>query len=203
MQVTGLDFSREQLIVASSRQQVRSKSCFRNLKTKQGCCTFTGKPAKNQKQAEKNAPMILVISETLNPAARRVIEDVAETIATAMVTHETETTSPTSPKEKPASTKAKKKKGDQTARIPTWHRPNFCKQSGRSKCHLQTNVPGYSENSKAYIILNKHTMKVEESLNMTFNESPPPTKLSPLVDDDVGEEQAVENQVKFSQQLRK
>ncbi|GJT24092.1 hypothetical protein Tco_0894029 [Tanacetum coccineum] len=28
-------------------------------------------------------------------------------------------------------------------------------------------------------------MKVEESLNMTFDESPPPTKLSPLVDDDV------------------
>ncbi|GJY39098.1 copia protein [Tanacetum coccineum] len=29
---------------------------------------------------------------------------------------------------------------------------------------------------------------VEESLNVTFDESPPPTKLSPLVDDDVGEE---------------
>ncbi|GJV56764.1 hypothetical protein Tco_1457769 [Tanacetum coccineum] len=33
-------------------------------------------------------------------------------------------------------------------------------------------------------------MKVEESLNVTFDESPPPTKLSPLVDDDVGEEEA-------------
>ncbi|GKF51424.1 hypothetical protein Tco_0147891, partial [Tanacetum coccineum] len=31
-------------------------------------------------------------------------------------------------------------------------------------------------------------MKVEESINVTFDESPPPTKLSPLVDDDVGEE---------------
>ncbi|GJY13506.1 hypothetical protein Tco_0382815 [Tanacetum coccineum] len=38
-------------------------------------------------------------------------------------------------------------------------------------------------------------MKVKESLNLIFNESPPPTKLSPLVDDDIGEEQAVENQV--------
>ncbi|GJV45902.1 retrovirus-related pol polyprotein from transposon TNT 1-94 [Tanacetum coccineum] len=47
---------------------------------------------------------------------------------------------------------------------------------------------GYSQNSKAYIVLNKHTMKVEESLNVTLDESPPPTKLSPLVDDDVGEE---------------
>ncbi|GJZ31038.1 hypothetical protein Tco_0576085 [Tanacetum coccineum] len=33
-------------------------------------------------------------------------------------------------------------------------------------------------------------MKVEESLNVTFDESPPPTKLSPLVDDYVGEEEA-------------
>ncbi|GKB98789.1 retrovirus-related pol polyprotein from transposon TNT 1-94 [Tanacetum coccineum] len=56
---------------------------------------------------------------------------------------------------------------------------------------------GYSQNSKAYIILNKHTIKVEESLSMTFNESPPPTKLSPLVDDDVGEEEAIEIKVKI------
>ncbi|GJR23784.1 hypothetical protein Tco_0972311, partial [Tanacetum coccineum] len=40
-----------------------------------------------------------------------------------------------------------------------------------------------------------HTMKVEELLNVTFDESPPPTKLSPLVDDDVGEEQAIDDQV--------
>ncbi|GKF80620.1 hypothetical protein Tco_0239222, partial [Tanacetum coccineum] len=39
-------------------------------------------------------------------------------------------------------------------------------------------------------------MKVEESLNMTFDESPPPTKLSPLVDDDVSEEEAIERKVK-------
>ncbi|GKB60776.1 retrovirus-related pol polyprotein from transposon TNT 1-94, partial [Tanacetum coccineum] len=38
-------------------------------------------------------------------------------------------------------------------------------------------------------------MKVEESLYVTFDESPPPTKLSPLVDDDVSEEQAIENQL--------
>ncbi|GKB48639.1 retrovirus-related pol polyprotein from transposon TNT 1-94 [Tanacetum coccineum] len=39
-------------------------------------------------------------------------------------------------------------------------------------------------------------MKVEESLNVTFDESPPPTKLSPLVDDDVSEEEAIENNIK-------
>ncbi|GJX69213.1 retrovirus-related pol polyprotein from transposon TNT 1-94 [Tanacetum coccineum] len=38
-------------------------------------------------------------------------------------------------------------------------------------------------------------MKVEESLNVTFDKSPPPTKLSPLVDDDVGEEEAIENNI--------
>ncbi|GJY08840.1 hypothetical protein Tco_0375894 [Tanacetum coccineum] len=39
-------------------------------------------------------------------------------------------------------------------------------------------------------------MKVKESLNVTFDESPPPTKVSPLVDDDVGEEEAIKNNTK-------
>ncbi|GJR92580.1 retrovirus-related pol polyprotein from transposon TNT 1-94 [Tanacetum coccineum] len=47
---------------------------------------------------------------------------------------------------------------------------------------------GYSQNSKAYIILNKHTRKVEESLNVTFDETPPPSKTPPLVDDDLDED---------------
>ncbi|GJV97831.1 retrovirus-related pol polyprotein from transposon TNT 1-94 [Tanacetum coccineum] len=50
---------------------------------------------------------------------------------------------------------------------------------------------GYSQNSKAYIILNKHTRKVEESLNVTFDETPPPSKTSPLVDDDLDEEEEI------------
>ncbi|GJX06918.1 zf-CCHC domain-containing protein [Tanacetum coccineum] len=50
---------------------------------------------------------------------------------------------------------------------------------------------GYSQNSKAYVILNKHTRKVEESLNVTFDETPPPSKTSPLVDDDLDEEEAI------------
>ncbi|GJX93791.1 retrovirus-related pol polyprotein from transposon TNT 1-94 [Tanacetum coccineum] len=44
---------------------------------------------------------------------------------------------------------------------------------------------GYSQNSKAYIILNKHTRKIKESLNVTFNETPSPSKTSPLVDNDL------------------
>ncbi|GKB32237.1 retrovirus-related pol polyprotein from transposon TNT 1-94 [Tanacetum coccineum] len=50
----------------------------------------------------------------------------------------------------------------------------------------------YSQNSKAYIILNKQTMKVEELLNVTFDETPPPPKTSPLEDDELVEEEAIE-----------
>nr|GEY82335.1 retrovirus-related Pol polyprotein from transposon TNT 1-94 [Tanacetum cinerariifolium] len=55
----------------------------------------------------------------------------------------------------------------------------------------ESKKPSLKPSLKSGIVLNKHTMKVEESLNMTFDESPPPTKLSPLVDDDVGEEEAI------------
>ncbi|GJR40230.1 retrovirus-related pol polyprotein from transposon TNT 1-94 [Tanacetum coccineum] len=50
---------------------------------------------------------------------------------------------------------------------------------------------GYSQNSKAYIILNKHTRKFKESLNVTFDETLPPSKTSPLVDDDLDEEEEI------------
>ncbi|GJZ39085.1 hypothetical protein Tco_0585648 [Tanacetum coccineum] len=39
-------------------------------------------------------------------------------------------------------------------------------------------------------------MKVKESLNVTFDESPPLTKLSSLVDDDVGKEEAIKKNTK-------
>ncbi|GKB56935.1 hypothetical protein Tco_0913121 [Tanacetum coccineum] len=39
-------------------------------------------------------------------------------------------------------------------------------------------------------------MKVKESLNVTFDESPPSTKLSPVVDDDVGEEETIKKNTK-------
>nr|GEU36580.1 retrovirus-related Pol polyprotein from transposon TNT 1-94 [Tanacetum cinerariifolium] len=50
---------------------------------------------------------------------------------------------------------------------------------------------GYSQNSKAYIILNTHTRKVKESLKVRFDETPPPSKTSPLVDDDLDEDEAI------------
>ncbi|GKF80704.1 retrovirus-related pol polyprotein from transposon TNT 1-94, partial [Tanacetum coccineum] len=53
----------------------------------------------------------------------------------------------------------------------------------------------YSPNSKAYIILNKETIRIEESLNVKFNENPPP-KSPPLEDDDVLECEIIENEEK-------
>ncbi|GKA42694.1 retrovirus-related pol polyprotein from transposon TNT 1-94 [Tanacetum coccineum] len=54
-------------------------------------------------------------------------------------------------------------------------------------------VDDYS--SKAYVVLNKETMKVEESLNVKFDETPPPNS-PPLVDDDLLEVDIIENQRK-------
>ncbi|GKC74062.1 retrovirus-related pol polyprotein from transposon TNT 1-94 [Tanacetum coccineum] len=47
---------------------------------------------------------------------------------------------------------------------------------------------GYSQNSKPYVILNKQTKKIEELLNVTFDETPPPSNTSPLVADDLDED---------------
>ncbi|GJW18077.1 retrovirus-related pol polyprotein from transposon TNT 1-94 [Tanacetum coccineum] len=49
-------------------------------------------------------------------------------------------------------------------------------------------------NTKDYLTKfnpNKHTKKVKESLNVTFDETPPPSKTSPVVDDDLDEEEAI------------
>nr|GEV75025.1 retrovirus-related Pol polyprotein from transposon TNT 1-94 [Tanacetum cinerariifolium] len=53
------------------------------------------------------------------------------------------------------------------------------------------NASGYFQNSKAYIILNKQIKKIKESLNVTFDETPPSYKASPLMDDDLYEEEAI------------
>ncbi|GKF09117.1 hypothetical protein Tco_0043341, partial [Tanacetum coccineum] len=34
-------------------------------------------------------------------------------------------------------------------------------------------------------------MKIKESLNVAFDETPPPSKISPLVDDDLDKEEAI------------
>ncbi|GJR37121.1 hypothetical protein Tco_1212805 [Tanacetum coccineum] len=42
---------------------------------------------------------------------------------------------------------------------------------------------GYSLTSKAYIVLNNETVRIEESFNVTFDESLPEPKSSPSVED--------------------
>ncbi|GJT54516.1 hypothetical protein Tco_0989570 [Tanacetum coccineum] len=55
---------------------------------------------------------------------------------------------------------------------------------------------GYSQPSKAYIVLNKETMRIEESLNVTFDESLPEPKSSSSVEDDRIIELVVQNPVR-------
>ncbi|GJY61241.1 hypothetical protein Tco_0461898 [Tanacetum coccineum] len=56
-------------------------------------------------------------------------------------------------------------------------------------------VSWVTQTSKAYVVLNKETMKVKESLNVKFDETPPPSS-PPLVDDDLLEVDIIENQSK-------
>ncbi|GJX43098.1 hypothetical protein Tco_0259774 [Tanacetum coccineum] len=52
---------------------------------------------------------------------------------------------------------------------------------------------GYSQSSKAYIVLNKETMRIEESHNVTFNESFSEPKSSHSIEDDRINEPIVQN----------
>ncbi|GJT15265.1 retrovirus-related pol polyprotein from transposon TNT 1-94 [Tanacetum coccineum] len=65
----------------------------------------------------------------------------------------------------------------------------WIKDSGCSR-HMTGNKDLFS----SYKSINGETMRVEESLNVRFDESPPP-KSSPLVDDDIIENQIIENQI--------
>ncbi|GJZ04291.1 retrovirus-related pol polyprotein from transposon TNT 1-94 [Tanacetum coccineum] len=49
----------------------------------------------------------------------------------------------------------------------------------------------YRENRYTLVIVDDYSRKVEESLNVTFDETPPPSKTSLLVDDDLDEEEAI------------
>ncbi|GJT09966.1 integrase, catalytic region, zinc finger, CCHC-type containing protein [Tanacetum coccineum] len=57
----------------------------------------------------------------------------------------------------------------------------------------KTTSARYSQTSKAYIVLNKETMRIEESHNVTFDESFPEPKSSPSVEDDRIDETIVQN----------
>nr|GEY15378.1 retrotransposon protein [Tanacetum cinerariifolium] len=52
-------------------------------------------------------------------------------------------------------------------------------------------VRSYGGNHYTLVIVDDYSRKVKESLNVTFDETPPPSKTSPLVDDDLDEEEAI------------
>ncbi|GJY93408.1 retrovirus-related pol polyprotein from transposon TNT 1-94 [Tanacetum coccineum] len=52
-------------------------------------------------------------------------------------------------------------------------------------------IQSYRGNRYTLVIVDDYSRKVEESLNVTLNETPPPSKTSPLVDDDLDEEEAI------------
>nr|GEV73972.1 retrovirus-related Pol polyprotein from transposon TNT 1-94 [Tanacetum cinerariifolium] len=52
-------------------------------------------------------------------------------------------------------------------------------------------VQSYEGNRYTLVILDDYSRKVKESLNVTFDETPPPSKKSPLVDDDLDEEEEI------------
>ncbi|GJS37543.1 retrovirus-related pol polyprotein from transposon TNT 1-94 [Tanacetum coccineum] len=52
-------------------------------------------------------------------------------------------------------------------------------------------VRSYGGNRYTLVIVDDYSRKVKESLNVTFDETPPPSKISSLVDDDLDEEEAI------------
>nr|GEV28340.1 hypothetical protein [Tanacetum cinerariifolium] len=54
-------------------------------------------------------------------------------------------------------------------------------------------VRSYRGNRYTLLIVDDYSRKVEESLNVTFNETPQPSKTPPLVDDDLDEEEAIKD----------
>ncbi|GJV88070.1 retrovirus-related pol polyprotein from transposon TNT 1-94 [Tanacetum coccineum] len=52
-------------------------------------------------------------------------------------------------------------------------------------------VRSYKGNCYTLVIVDDYSRKIEESLNVTFDETPPPSKTSSLVDDELNEEEAI------------
>ncbi|GJS11862.1 retrovirus-related pol polyprotein from transposon TNT 1-94 [Tanacetum coccineum] len=52
-------------------------------------------------------------------------------------------------------------------------------------------VRSYGGNRYTLVIVDDYSRKIKESLNVTFDETPPPSKTSPLVDDDLDEDEDI------------
>ncbi|GJW74792.1 retrovirus-related pol polyprotein from transposon TNT 1-94 [Tanacetum coccineum] len=79
-----------------------------------------------------------------------------------------------------------------------WIKDSGCSKHMTGNKSLFSTYKAYDEGKVVFRsnLKGKITDKVKESLNVTFDESPPPIKLSPLVDDDFGEEEAIKKNTK-------
>ncbi|GJR43334.1 retrovirus-related pol polyprotein from transposon TNT 1-94 [Tanacetum coccineum] len=82
---------------------------------------------------------------------------------------------------------------DETLNISKFKKSSIILDDMLNSQKLSQDKEGYSQTFKAYIVPNKETTKIDESLNVTFDESLPKSRTSPLVDDDIIEEQAIQN----------
>nr|GEW29941.1 alpha/beta hydrolases superfamily protein [Tanacetum cinerariifolium] len=78
-----------------------------------------------------------------------------------------------------------------------WIKDSGCSEHMTGNKSLFSTYKAYDGCNVVFGINLKGKIICKESLNVTFDESPPPTKLSPLVDDDVGEEEAIRKNTKI------
>ncbi|GKB02419.1 hypothetical protein Tco_0830508 [Tanacetum coccineum] len=76
---------------------------------------------------------------------------------------------------------------------PEWIKDSGCSKHRTSNKSLFSTYKSYDRGNVVFGSNLKGKIIGKESLNLTFDESPPPTNLSPLVDNDVCEEEAIRN----------
>nr|GEU39721.1 UBN2 domain-containing protein [Tanacetum cinerariifolium]GEW57973.1 UBN2 domain-containing protein [Tanacetum cinerariifolium] len=90
--------------------------------------------------------------------------------------------------------KTTKEKGNRSGRNNRFG--NGANRFERDRGNGLGNKGGYSQTSKAYIVLNKETIRIEESFNINFDESFPDPKSSPSVEYDRINEPIVQDLVR-------
>ncbi|GJZ47773.1 zf-CCHC domain-containing protein [Tanacetum coccineum] len=82
---------------------------------------------------------------------------------------------------------------DEALNFPKFKSSSIALDDMLSRQKLSQDKEGYSQTSKAYIVLNKETMRIKESLNVTLDESLPKPKSSSLIEDDRIDEPIVQD----------
>nr|GEU99153.1 hypothetical protein [Tanacetum cinerariifolium] len=87
--------------------------------------------------------------------------------------------------------KAKKESSDEECSTFGSEDEEYAMAMLRTHLFNPSTVRSYEGNRYTLVIVYDYSRKIKESLNMTFNETPPTSKTSPLVDDDLDEEEAI------------